>query len=226
MNRDESKLYLQFFFYVDFYFGGYVAEDFYRDRILAEGLDGFLELELALVDFEILRGEGIGDVAGGHRAEELVVLAGLTGEVQRDAIDDGGLLLRGIELGGGFLGQGVADALEGFHVAAGGFDGHLAGQQEIAGVAGLYGDYVAAVAKFFDVFLKDDLHGHSLCSCFLILGAAESKPARRGRRPLRVLLLDRGTAFQNRFVLAAQKRELCFPHSKTDRSEDRPLHGG
>src|SRR5882762_2489952 len=187
MNRDESKLYLQFFFYVDFYFGGYVAEDFYRDRILAEGLDGFLELELALVDFEILRGEGIGDVAGGHRAEELVVLAGLTGEVQRDAIDDGGLLLRGIELGGGFLGQGVADALEGFHVSAGGFDGHLAGEQKIAGVAGLYGDYVAAVAEFFDVFLKDDLHGHSLCSCFLILGAAGSKPARHGRRPLRVL---------------------------------------
>src|SRR5882762_7604617 len=96
MNRDESKLYLRFFFYVDFYFGGYVAEDFYRYGIFAEGLHGFLELELALVDLEILRGEGIGDVAGGHRAEELVVLAGLAGEVQRDAVDDGGLLLRGV----------------------------------------------------------------------------------------------------------------------------------
>src|SRR5712675_27532 len=87
---------LRFFFYVDFYFGGYVAEDFYRDGIFAEGLDGFFELELALVDFEILRGEGVGDVAGSHRAEELVVLAGFAGEVQCDAVDDGGLLLRGV----------------------------------------------------------------------------------------------------------------------------------
>src|SRR6266478_105084 len=87
---------LRFFFYVDFYFGGYVAEDFYRYGIFAESFDGFLELELALVDFEILRGEGVGDVAGGYGAEELVVLAGLAGAVQRDAVDDGGLLLRGV----------------------------------------------------------------------------------------------------------------------------------
>src|SRR5712671_1211591 len=87
---------LRFFFYVDFYFGGYVAEDFYRDGIFAQGFDGFFELELALVDFEILRGEGVGDVAGGHRAEELVVLAGFAGEVQRDAVDDRSLLLGGV----------------------------------------------------------------------------------------------------------------------------------
>jgi len=73
---------------VDFYFGGYVAEDFYRYGIFAESFDGFLELELALVDFEILRGEGVGDIAGGYGAEELVVLAGFAGEVQRDTIDD------------------------------------------------------------------------------------------------------------------------------------------
>src|SRR5882672_7260104 len=87
---------LRFFFYVDFYFGGYIAEDFYRDGIFAEGFDGFLKLELAPVDFEILGGEGVGDIAGGHRAEELIVLAGLSSEVQRDAVDDGGLLLRGV----------------------------------------------------------------------------------------------------------------------------------
>src|SRR5882724_9491781 len=91
-----AKTILRFFFYVDFYFGGYVAEDFYRDGIFAESLDGFFELELALVDLEILRGEGVGDVAGGYGAEELIVLAGLASEVQRDAVDDGGLLLRGI----------------------------------------------------------------------------------------------------------------------------------
>ncbi len=64
-----------------------------------------------------------------------------------------------------FLASGGANALEGFHVAAGGFDGELVRQQEIAGVAGLDDDDVAAVAEFFDVFLQNDLHGVSLCSC-------------------------------------------------------------
>ena len=31
-------------------------------------------------------------------------------------------------------------------------------QKEIAGIAGLDGDDVAAVAKLFDIFLKNDLH--------------------------------------------------------------------
>src|SRR5258708_4084491 len=156
---------LRFLFDVGFYFGGYVAEDFYGDGIFAEGFDGLAELDLALVDLEALGGEGFGDVAGGYGAEELVVLAGLAGEADTHAVDERGLLLRGFELGGGFLGERVANALEGFHVAAGGFDGELVRQQEIAGVAGLDGDDVAAVAAVFDVFWQNDLHGVSLCSC-------------------------------------------------------------
>src|SRR5258708_7614426 len=156
---------LRFLFDLGFYFGGYVAEDLHGDGIFAEGFDGFAELDLALVELEALRGEGLGDVGGGDGAEELIVFAGLAGEAHGDAVDERGLLLRSFELGGGFLGERGADALEGFHVAAGGFDGELARQQEIAGVTGLDGDDVAAVAEFFDVFLQNDLHGVSLCSC-------------------------------------------------------------
>src|SRR5258708_20822312 len=96
---------LRFLFDLGFYFGGYVAEDSHGDGIFAEGFDGFAELDLALVDLEALRGEGFSDVGGSDGTEELVVLAGLAGEAHGDAVDERGLLLRGFELGGGFLGQ-------------------------------------------------------------------------------------------------------------------------
>jgi len=70
-----------------FYLGGYVAENFYGDGIFAEGADGLLELDLALVDLEALGGEGVGDVGGGDGAEELIVLAGLAREADADAVD-------------------------------------------------------------------------------------------------------------------------------------------
>src|SRR3982074_945668 len=101
---------LRFLFDLGLYFSGYVAEDFYGDGIFAEGFDGFTELDLALIDLEALRGESFGDVAGGDGAEQLVVLAGLAGEAHGDAVDERGLLLRGFELSGGFLGERVADA--------------------------------------------------------------------------------------------------------------------
>src|ERR1700676_538789 len=116
---------LGFFFDLDFYFGGYVAEDLYGDGIFADGFDGFLELDLALIDLEALRGEGFGDVGGSDGTEELIVLAGLAGEAHGDAVDERGLLLRGVELVGGFLGERGANALEGFHAAGGVFNGTL-----------------------------------------------------------------------------------------------------
>src|SRR5580704_1432577 len=156
---------LDFFFYVDFDFGGYVAEDFDGDREFADGLDGFGELHLALVHFEALRLKGLGDIAGGDGTEHLVVLAGLAVELDGDTAEQLGLLFGSIEFGGGFLGQRAANALERLHVARRGFDADFVGQQEIAGVAGLDGDNVAAVAEFFYVFLKNDLHD-SLLNCF------------------------------------------------------------
>src|ERR1700730_16214041 len=120
-----ARRWLGFFFDLGFHFGGYVAKDFYGNGIFAEGFDGFAELDLALVNLEALRGEGFSDVAGSDGAEELVVLAGALGEAHSDAVDERGLLLRGFELCGGFLGERVANALEGLHVAAGGFNGEL-----------------------------------------------------------------------------------------------------
>src|SRR3977135_4069155 len=87
---------LRFFFDLGFYFGGYFAENFYGDGIFAEGADGLLELDLALIDLEALGGEGFGDVGGGDGAEELIVLASFAREAEADAIDERGLLLRGV----------------------------------------------------------------------------------------------------------------------------------
>src|SRR6266852_5852200 len=89
--RRSARRRLRFFFDLGFYFGGYVAEDFYGDGIFAEGFDGFAELHLALVDLEALRGEGLGDVARGDGTEELIVLAGLAGEAHGNAGDERGL---------------------------------------------------------------------------------------------------------------------------------------
>src|ERR1700720_2532639 len=85
---------LRFFVDLGFYFGGYVAENFYGDGIFAEGADWFLELDLALIDLEALRRERFGDVGSGYGTEELIVLAGLAREADSDAVDERGLLLR------------------------------------------------------------------------------------------------------------------------------------
>ena len=51
----------------------------------------------------------------------------------------------GVQFSRGFLGQRSANALEGLHVAAGGFDAKLARQKKIARVAGLDGDHISAM---------------------------------------------------------------------------------
>src|SRR5437899_2174314 len=149
-NLKRARKRLGFFFYLGFYFGGYFAKHFYGDGIFAESADRLLELDLALIDLEALRGEGFSDVSSGDGAEELIVLAGLAREADSNAVEERGLLLRGVELGGGLLGEGRANALDGFQVAGGGLDGELVRQQEIAGIAGLHGDDVAAVTELFD----------------------------------------------------------------------------
>ena len=95
-----------------FYFGGYVAEHFYGDGIFAEGADGFLELDLAFVDFEALGREGVGNVGSRDGPEELIVFAGLTREADSYTVEGRGLLLRGVHLRGRFLGQRGANAFD------------------------------------------------------------------------------------------------------------------
>ena len=143
---------------------GDIAEDFDGDGIFAEGFDGIGELDLALIDLEVLRGETFGDVGGGDGAEHLVVLAGLAGEVERHAVEQLGLFVSSVKLRGGFFRKRSADALERFHVPDAGFDGELAGQQVISCVAGLDADDLAAVSQLIYIFLKNDLHFLSLSS--------------------------------------------------------------
>src|SRR5271165_1636275 len=156
------KLFHVFFFDVDLDGGVDVAEDLDGHGVIAESLDGLGDVDLALVHLEVLRRERFGDVAAGDGAEHLLVFAGFTLKGERNVIQQSDLLLRALEFRGGFFGQGGADTLQCFHVAASGFDGHFAREQKIAGVAGLDGDDVAAVAELFDVFLKNDFHDRSL----------------------------------------------------------------
>jgi len=144
---------------------GDVAKDFDGHGVFAEGFDGIGDLDLALVDLEILRREGFGDVGGSDGAEHLIVFPGLARELQRYAIEQSRLFLSRVQFRGGLFRKRCADAFNRFQIAGIGFHGKLARQKEIAGVAGLDGDDVAAMAELFDVFLKNDLHVLSLCSC-------------------------------------------------------------
>src|SRR5262245_6339772 len=103
---------LTFFFDGDFDGGGDVAKDLDGDVAFADNLDGFRELDLALVDLKTLCFESFGDVGGGYRAEHLIIFAGFAGEPERHTVEQAGLLLRSFQFGGGFLGQRGTNALE------------------------------------------------------------------------------------------------------------------
>src|SRR5205814_1625618 len=88
-------------------------------------------------------------------------------ELQRNSVEQLGLFLRGFQFRSRFLRQRSANPLDGFQVSRGRFNGELFRQKKIARVARLHCHHVAAVAQLFHVFLKNDLHVFSLCSCFL-----------------------------------------------------------
>src|SRR6516165_7000190 len=157
-------------FDVNLELGSDVTKDLDDDGVFAKGLDGIGKLDLALVNLEALCLQPIGDVAGGDGAEHLIVFAGLAVELQGNAIEQLGLLFRGLEFGGGLFSESGADAFKRLHVARSGFDGKLVGQEKIAGVAWLDGDNVAAVAELFDIFLKNDLHDDLLTPFPILLG--------------------------------------------------------
>ena len=149
---------LGFFVYGDSDGGGYLAENLDSNVLFADDFDGFGKLDLALVYFEALGREGFGNVSRGDGTEHLIIFTGLARELYGHAVQEFGLLLRGVQFGGGFFGQRSADTLERLHVAGGGFDSDFARQKKIARVARLDGDYVTAVTEVFDVFLQNDLH--------------------------------------------------------------------
>src|SRR5580704_397224 len=163
-----SKDFLRFFFdcYLDL--RGDVAEHLDGHGSFTNRLERLAQLHLALIDLEALRRQRVRNIRRRHGSEHLIVLAGLARELDGNAIEQLGLLLRGLQLRGGFLGQRGANALDGFQVARRGLNGQLLRQKEIARVAGLHGDHVPAMPQLLDVFLKNDLHVFSLSSYSLM----------------------------------------------------------
>src|SRR6266481_9807986 len=155
---------LPFFFDAHFDFCGHVAEYLYRHGKLTDSLQGFTKLGLALVNLEALCCEPFRDISGSDRAEHLIVLARLSLELQRNAIQQLGLFLGRFHLRRRFLRQRSPNALDDFQVSSGCLDSEFFRQQKIAGIAGLHRDNVTAVAQLFDVFLKNNLHECSLGS--------------------------------------------------------------
>ena len=68
----------------DFHFRLDVGVQLDRDLVDAEGLDRLVQVDLALLDVQTLRLQLLGNVAGGHRAEELALFADASGERDRE----------------------------------------------------------------------------------------------------------------------------------------------
>src|SRR5215472_11407604 len=96
---------LRFLLDADFDLRRDVAEHFDGHLRFADDPDGFGKLHLTLVDLEALRGQRLGNVRGRYRAEHLIVLARFARELQRDDIQQLGLVVRRFELRGGPFGQ-------------------------------------------------------------------------------------------------------------------------
>src|SRR5215472_8795846 len=174
---------LRFFVDGDFDLCGDVAKNLDGHLRLADDFDRLSELHLPLVDLEALRAKSFGDVGGSHGAEHLIVLAGLACKLQRNEIEQLGLLLRCINLRRGLFGQRGTNALDGFQVSFGGFDRELAWQQVISRVTRLHGHYVTAMPQLVDIFLKNDLHFASLSSCVPVSREHPDPQARKRKTP-------------------------------------------
>src|ERR1035438_1543905 len=149
---------LLFFGHHDGDFGGDIFMQPHGDLELAQLFDGFVQLDLAAVDDEVLSGQCVGHILGGDGAEQLVVLAGFLFDGDGDAVDQPGQILRLDFEFGVFAQVRLALLFDDLLVGGGGCNGEAFGQQEIAGVSGGNFDYLAAGAQFVDIFSQYDFH--------------------------------------------------------------------
>ena len=115
--------------------------------VVSDRLDRMLELDPPPVDLVPLGREGIGNILGGNRAEQLALLAGLALERQRGRAENSGEALGLHALG---LVAGAARASLGrdpLLVALGGLEGEALGQEIIPRVARLDPDQLAGLAE-------------------------------------------------------------------------------
>ena len=125
--------------------------------VLLKDVEGLGEAGTAIDPQAARLADRVGDLLGGHRAEELAVLAGAVMEGEDGLRQQGRGLL-------GALGRlllrallGLAPALGFLQRRPGGGLGELAGQQVVAQVARRDVDGIAAAAKILDVLEKDRL---------------------------------------------------------------------
>jgi len=146
-----------------------------RDDELANGLERFMQLDLAAIDVEALLFESLGDVAGGYGSEQLIAFARLAEELHIEPVKLFGerlgfrLLLGGAAHGGGF--HLLDDSLVGDR----GFDRELPGQEKIPPVSFGDLDYLAAIAQLGHVFFENDFHfDDSVCEILSLVDGRRS----------------------------------------------------
>src|SRR3569623_33876 len=135
-----------------------------RHFVLAERLDGLIELHPAVIDLDVRALELLLDVTRRDRAEQLLVLAGLPLELERHAADAS----REVVGDRALLGNALLDerllVIEAVLVTDGRRDGEAAGHEVVAPEAGTDRDELAGLAEVGDVLGEDDLHRHDLVS--------------------------------------------------------------
>jgi len=111
-------------------------------------------------DLEALRREGFGDVAGGLRSRTSGSFSPvLRANFYRHAVQQLGLLVRGIHFGGGFfLASEVRIRSRACMLPEVASIPILRGSRKLARVARLDGDHISAVPEIIDIFLQNNLH--------------------------------------------------------------------
>jgi len=134
------------------------AMEFDGHVVPTQRLEGLFQVDLAAVDLEAFFLQGLADIQRSNRAVENVLLSDLAGKLERNL----GKLLRqilGLVLLDGFATDGRSLLL--FHLAyvvGGGQNSLPLGEQVVASIAGLDGNYLAAIAKLLDSFSQDYVH--------------------------------------------------------------------
>src|SRR5262245_36503464 len=137
---------------------GHLGVQLHGEGVDAERLDRLLDEDAPLVDHDAVLLEILGDVRGGHRPVQLIVLPHLADDGARQpreaASHRGGVFLLLGQVNG-VLAPPLLDRLE---VALGRRQGLALGQQEVAGIPGGHVHDLAAASQLVDVVPEHDAH--------------------------------------------------------------------
>ena len=137
----------------------HVLVELHVDRVDPEGLDGLLELDDALVELDPLLLQRFGDHLRGDRPEELLVLANLHLEGERDLLELVRRPARSRAAPGGprrACWRFSSSRARMLPAVAGIRD--VLGDQIVAGVPVFHVDHLAGGAEFLVLFAEDDFH--------------------------------------------------------------------